>query len=73
MVKREVKQTLASYRDAGGVMRYALAGETVDVASSDVKRFDEVNGSVDTPKKAATTGPVAPKKAAAKKAAARKR
>jgi hypothetical protein len=52
MVERTVKQTLASYRDPGGTMRYALQGQTIDVGDTDVKRFDEANGapeSEDTP------------------------
>lgn len=44
MPERTVKQTLASYRRADGSMGYALAGETVDVAADDIKRFDEANG-----------------------------
>ena len=30
MVKREVKDVLESYRDADGVMRYALKGAIID-------------------------------------------
>ena len=52
MTKREVKQVLASYRDADGVWRHALAGETVDVDPEDLGRFDELN-EPDKPKKAA--------------------
>ena len=44
MTERTVKQTLASYRDADGVMRYALQGETVNVHPDHVKAFDEANG-----------------------------
>ena len=44
MPEREVNQVLASYRDPGGAMRYALQGETVTVHADDVKRFDEANG-----------------------------
>jgi len=51
MPEREVKQTLASYRDADGVLRYALAGEMVDVEADDLKRFDEANGGAPAPKK----------------------
>ena len=51
MPERAVKQTLASYRDADGVLRYALAGEMVDVEADDVKRFDEANGGAPAPKK----------------------
>ena len=60
MPERTVKQTLASYRDADGVMRYALQGETVDVAADDVKAFDEAQGG-------APEGSTPPKKAAAAK------
>jgi hypothetical protein len=44
MAKREVKQQLMSYRDTDGVWRHALQGESVDVASDDLERFDEANG-----------------------------
>ncbi len=55
MPKREVQQTLASYRRADGSMGYALAGEVVDVHADDVKRFDEANGiiTVEAPTKKA--------------------
>lgn len=61
MTKRQVQQGLASYRDADGVWRHALAGTEVDVHADDLKRFDEANG----------TAPE--KKAPAKKQAAPKR
>jgi hypothetical protein len=51
MPERAVKQTLASYRDADGVLRYALAGEMVDVEADDLERFDEANGGAPAPKK----------------------
>ena len=50
MPERTVKQVLASYRDADGAMRYALQGETVDVAADDLKRFDEAQGGPPEPK-----------------------
>jgi hypothetical protein len=53
MPEREVKTTLASYRDADGAMRYALQGETVDVAADDLERFDEAQGDKPAAKKAA--------------------
>jgi hypothetical protein len=53
MAERTVKQTLASYRDADGRMRYALQGEVVDVGADDVARFDEAQGDKPATKKAA--------------------
>ena len=44
MPEREVKTGLATYIDADGVRRYALAGETVTVHPDHVKAFDELNG-----------------------------
>jgi hypothetical protein len=62
MPEREVKQTLASYRDADGVMRYALAGEIIDVGADDLERFDRLNGTTPAP-----TSKAAPKKPAPQK------
>jgi hypothetical protein len=45
MVRREVKQTLISYRDPDGGIRHALQGEGVDVGDEWVEAFDEANGS----------------------------
>ena len=67
MVKRQVQQGLASYRDVDGVWRHALAGESVDVASDDLQRFDQLNAAPDyTPKEE----PEPVKKTTAKKTAA---
>ena len=60
MTKREVQQGLLSYRDADGVWRHALGGETVDVDPKFLEEFDGLNE------------PDKPKKAATKKAAPRK-
>ncbi len=44
MPEREVKQTLVSYLDEEGIRRYGLAGETVNVHTDHVERFDKLNG-----------------------------
>jgi hypothetical protein len=59
VTERTVNATLSSYRDADGVMRYALKGETVNVHADDLERFDEANGVVTAQ---APTKKAAPKK-----------
>lgn len=61
MPEREVTQGMTTYTDETGVLRYAVAGETVTVHPDHVERFDRLNGSApeeDTP---------APKKRPARK------
>ena len=58
MTARTVNAGMVTYTDRAGVRRIGTAGEQVDVHPDDLKRFAEVNGSIEVQaptKKAAPT------------------
>lgn len=65
MPRRQVHRPLASYRDADGSWRHALAGENVDVHEDFLASFDAINDPTGShaPKR---VGGTPPKKAARK-------
>ena len=63
MVARKVAIALATYTDPEGGRRIGQQGEQIDVADSDLSRFDAVNGGAPAS---------APKRPAPKKRAPRK-
>ena len=44
MTERTVQLGMATYTDPDGVRRIGQAGEEVDVAADDLRRFDGLNG-----------------------------
>jgi hypothetical protein len=64
MTERTVVIGMVTYTGPDGVRRIGVQGERVDVADSDLKRFDDVQGvvRVDVPKKQAPAKKAAPKK-----------
>lgn len=58
MTARQVAVGMVTYTDPSGVPRFGVQGETVQVHSNDLKRFDALNGGAP---KAATKATSTPK------------